>query len=61
MIQLLHKLNCLGMGNISFKVILGCAKGNGEYLMADRNYVFVVTGKSLKVINNGHICIGHVT
>ena len=61
MIQLLHKLNCLGVGNISLKVILGCVKRNGEYLMADRNYVFVLTGKSLKVRNYCHICIGHVT
>ena len=37
MIQLLHKLNCSGVGNISFNVILGCVKGNGEYFRADRN------------------------
>jgi len=45
MIQLLHKLNRSGVGNISFKVILGCVKGNGEYFREDRNYVFVLTGK----------------
>ena len=46
MIQLLNKLNCSDVGNISFKVILGCVKGNREYFRADRNNVFLLTGKS---------------
>ena len=52
MIQLLNKLNCSDVGNISFKVILGCVKGNREYTLGQTATMYSclpVKVKSLKV------------
>jgi len=46
MIQLLHKLNFQVWVTLVSKLFLGCVKGNGELFLADRNYVFVFTGKN---------------